>query len=208
MYEFMEYVPNSGYPLILFHDGKDEGGALTGRSHLIPVQTVGNRMELLGLESIEQTLEYIGREFHDPAMSDGLHAPMQLAYAAVAQDEFQILEKQAGPPPPGVRQTLMARASIRPSKREQLEEVRSQTLEKLSMRARIHSEPMRRALDTTRPVERTRPAAADALGTSEECLERAVREIQQHMEEIERWRLETVVAAVPPMRAKLTKQGF
>lgn len=208
MYEFTEYIANAGYPFVLFHDGKDEAGALTGNSHLIPVQAVGNRMELLGLESIEQTLEYIGREVHDPAMSDGLHGPIQEAYAAVTQEEFQVLKARSAPLPTGVRQTFMARASIQPSKRERLEEVRTRTLSKLGMRSRIHSEPMLRALDVTRPVERTRPAAAEALGTSEECLEAAVRQLQDHADEVERWRVETVVSAVPAMRKKLMEQGL
>lgn len=203
MYKFVEYQKNGGYPLVLFYSAKDGSGALTGDGHLIPMQAIANRMELLGLESVEQTLEYIGREFHDRAMSDGLHDPMQTAYASVAQDEFQVVEKSHGPLPTVLRQTALARVAINPTKREHLSAVRSETLEKLGMRSRIHSEPMLRVHDASRPVERTRPAAAEALGATNDCLAQAVSEIQQHMDEIERWRVETVVAAVPAMRNKL-----
>lgn len=205
MYEFVDYE-SRGYQHFVFHNGKDEHGALITDSHLIPLQAVADRMELLGLESIEQTLEYLGREHLDTAMSDGLHEPMQDAYRAVVQEEFKASQRSTQMLPRTMRQTAMNPLLITSDKREKLERVRTDVLAKLGMRSRIHSEPMVRVLDATRPVERTRPAAAEAMLASPECIREAVEKAQGVVEALYAWRVQTLASYVPAVQDMLLAQ--
>jgi len=203
MYTEVEYQDNDGYPCLLFYESKDEEGALTGDSHLIPMQAIADRMELLGLESIEQTLEYLGREFNQASVSDTLHEGMQNAYGEVVRSEFA----QSLMPTPMVqetgRQTLMAPLAISPEKRTKLEDVRDDVLSKLGMRSVVHTEPMLRAMDSSRPVERTRPAAAEALGASEDAVASGVSLVQEHLQEVMEWRTMNLAMYIPQLKDEL-----
>lgn len=197
-YNQTRYV-DEDYPRIVFQ-GHNEEGTIT---HEIPMQAIADRMELLGLESIEQTLEYIGLEARDTKISDLLHEPMQQAYVDVVRSEFA----QSLMPMPVVqktgRQTLMEPMAISPNKRQHLDDVRKDVLTRLGMVSVIHSEPMVRAMDSTRPVERTRPAASEALGATEGAVSDAVGLVQEHLQEIVDWRMMNLVLCVPQLKEQL-----
>lgn len=202
MFDTALYV-DEGYPLLILKDSSDK--PVGDAWHEIPIQAIADRMELLGLESIEQALEYIGREFHNSAVSDDLHEPMQRAYQAVVQSEYA----QTLMPAPRVdeiqRQTLFEPMRISPSKRDKLRETRAECLQLVGMRSMIHSEPMARVMDTSRPVERTRPAAAEALNATEEAIEEAVRLVQENLEEVKTWRGHTLLSYTPQLVEKLNE---
>lgn len=173
--------------------------------HEIPLYAIANRMELYGLESVEQTLEYMGREVQNPETADTLHGLIHEAYSAVVQAEYA----QTLMPVPKVdvveRQTLMEPMAIGGTRRQKLQQVRSDSLAKIQMRSVIHSEPMSRVLDTSRPVERTRPAAAAALDTTEEVIDEAVRLVQENLEEVKTWRGHTLLSYTPQLVEKLNE---
>lgn len=178
------------------------------KSFEIPMQAIADRMELLGLESIEQALEYIGREFNQGDISDTLHEPMQDAYRDVVQSEYA----QTLMPMPRVDegmhpQTLIQPMRIERTKRDKLRDVRSDVLNKLNMRSKIHREPMALALDESRPMDRTRPAAAEALGATEEAVAEAVRLVQENVEELKAWRGFTVLSYTPQLAEYLDAQN-
>ena len=192
------------YPRLILKDSSDtpEGDAW----HEIPIQAIADRMELLGLESIEQALEYIGHEFHNSEVSDELHEPMQRAYQDVVQSEYA----QTLMPTPQVddvqRQTLFEPMQISPSKRDKLRDTRAECLKVVGMRSMIHSEPMVRVMDASRPVERTRPAAAEALNGTEEAIEEAVRLVQENLEEVKAWRGRTLLSFTPQLLHQLRQE--
>lgn len=212
MHANVEYVENQGYPLLLFFSEKDAEGALVGDSHLIPLQAVADRMELYGLESVEQTLEYIGLEFYHPDVSDTLHGPLQAAYKRVAQAEAdQVIsasDKGVQPPVEGdrLRQTLMRPFSVEPDARAELSDVRGWALRELSMRAQVHTFGAARMMDASRPVERTTPAASEGLRASESAVRSAVTLVQERAPLLEAWRVQTLVTHAPQMRVRL-EQG-
>lgn len=194
MLEQVEYSDDDGYPSLTFSGDQNY--------HYVPVQALADRMELYGLESVEQALEYIGLELHNPGLADPLHGPIQEAYGEVATAEYA----QSLMPSPRVAdraQTMLAPMSISVSKRDVLRECRGGNLRRLGMKSVVHSEPTARVMDATRPVERTRPAAAEALQASEGAVSQAVSFVQHHLETLQAWRLETVCSYVPQLRAYL-----
>lgn len=192
------------YPKLIL---KDSSAAPLGTAwHEIPIQAIADRVELLGLESIEQALEYIGLEFHRGDISDTLHAPMQDAYREVVQSEYA----QSLMPSPKMdesrRQTLFQPMSIGRTKRDNLAGVRDDVLNTLGMSSRIHSIPMARVVDASRPVERTRPAAAEALNATPGAIEAAVQLVQEHLDEVEAWRGHTVLSFTPQLLGQLQRE--
>lgn len=171
--------------------------------HEIPLYAIANRMELYGFESVEQTLEYIGREVQKPEVADTLHGPIHEAYRAVVQAEFA----QTLMPTPVVeavgRQTLMEPMAIGTTRRRELQRVRDESLVKIQMKSTTHSEPMSRILDSSRPTERTSPAAAEALSTDEAVVVEIVSLVQEHVDVLHSCRAHTVASFVPPLREKL-----
>lgn len=202
MFTEVYYADRDTYPIIVFVKPATEDDPAT-ETHIIPMQAIADRMELYGFESVEQTLEYIGLEAHNFDVSDTLHEGIQNAYREVVESEFA----QSLMPNPRTgavgRQTLLAPMDISPSKREKLREVRGESLQILGMASVIHSEPMSRVMDTSRPVERTRPAAAQALGASENSISQAVSLVQERLEEIQAWRASTAGNYVPHLRTYL-----
>jgi hypothetical protein len=207
MHTQVEYVENQGYPLLLFFSQKDEEGALMGESHLIPVQAIADRMELYGLESVEQTLEYIGREFHNSSVSDTLHGPLQQAYKRVAEAEFEVFQEDGRARGAQGRQTLMAPMTIDSGVRGELEEARDWALNELSMGSLIHTFGAARMLDASRPVEETRPRASEALLASETAIEQAVTLMQERVTLVEAWRVETLVAHAPQIQQHIEQKA-
>lgn len=194
MLDRVEYSNGDGYPSLTFSDGQNH--------HYIPVQAVADRMELYGLESAEQALEYIGLELHNSEVADTLHGSIQQAYGEVVLAEYA----QSLMPSPKFTdrvQTMMAPAVIGDPRREALQECRDENLRVLGMKSVVHSEPLVRMMDTSRPVERTRPAAAEALQASEDVISESVALIQRQLETLQAWRLETVCSYVPNLRTYL-----
>lgn len=180
MYTEVHYMSDAQPPSLMFL-GPDGGW-------MLPIQAIADRMELYGLESVEQTLEYLGREKADGQLSDTLHEPVQRAYAEVVWEEFRATLD--GAPLASQRQTLMSPVEIKPSLRSELEEVREWALdEQLGMRSTIHSFGGARLLDARRPVERTVPAAAEAVGAEEAAISAAVDLVHGHPQEFELWRV-------------------
>lgn len=181
-------------------------GMEEGREYIyeIPFQAIADRMELYGLESVEQSLEFIGREIAQPDVADKLRPGVVEAYGAVTQSEFA----QSMMPHPMtdlaiMGQTLMPALRIADHKRSALTEQRTSFLQLMGMRSKIHSRPALRMMDDTRPVETTVPAAAEALDADTEVVTRAVKMAQESAELLEAWRMETVMSHVPQMRAYL-----
>ena len=89
MYDTLTYEEDDNYPRLVFREQVlDDSGQIEINCHEIPMQAVADRMELYGLESVEQTLEYIGLEASDPETADTLHGGIQEAYGQVVQSEF------------------------------------------------------------------------------------------------------------------------
>lgn len=191
--------------LVLSEEIEDAVQGLHVSYHEVPIQAVANRMELFGFESIEQTLEYIGLEVSKPEVADSLYQSLHRDYGAVVQAEFA----QSLMPTPLVdartRQTFMEPMAIGSNRRDDLRETRNLSLSRMGMKSVIHSEPMLRVMDSTRPTERTRPAAAEALGAEESVIEQAVTLTQGRLDELNFWRMETVSSFVPALREKFVE---
>ena len=99
----------------------------------------------------------------------------------------------------------MAPAAIGSSRRDTLRERRGENLQILGMQSMVHSEPMVRVMDDTRPIERTRPAAAKALDANEAAVSQAVSLVQGELGELEAWRAVTVSSYVPQLMEKLSE---
>lgn len=213
MHTQVEYQENGGYPLLLFFSEKNAEGALVGDSHLIPLQAVADRMELYGLESVEQTLEYIGREFYEPDVSDTLHEPIQTAYKRVAQAEADQLISAVGKGArPAVeenrfRQTLMRPFSVESDARAELSDVRDWAMRELAMRSQIHTFGAARMLDDSRPIERTTPAASTSLRADESVIRSAVTLVQEKAPLLEAWRVQTLVSHAPLVAEYIAQQS-
>lgn len=197
------YADRDTYPVVVFLKPATEDDPVT-ETHIIPVQAIADRMELYGFESVEQTLEYIGLEAHNSEVSDTLHEGIQGAYGAVVQAEYA---HSLTPEPrfSDQRQTFMAPAAIGSSRRDTLRERRGENLQILGMQSMVHSEPMVRVMDDTRPIERTRPAAAKALDANEAAVSQAVSLVQGELGELEAWRAVTVSSYVPQLMEKLNE---
>lgn len=207
MYTKIELVDADGEPrFVLSGEPEDTEDVPQVAYHEIPLYAIANRMELYGFESVEQTLEYIGREVSDAEVADTLHGPIQEAYNAVAQAEFaQTL--MAKPLVDSVsRQTFMEPMAIGSTRRETLQRVRDESVRKIRMSSVAHSEPMIRLMDATRPVERTRPAAAEALGAVEGVIAEAVSMVQDLAEDLTAMRADTFASYVPALRKKHEEQ--
>lgn len=203
MYTDVEYTEEGGYPRILLKGDTGEGHPAC---HEIPLQAVADRMELYGLESFEQAFEYIGLEAHQPEIADTLHEGIQAAYLEVTESEFAQTLMPNPQTDTRVRQTFMAPMAIDTRKREKLRQARTDHLQAIGMKSKIHSEPLVRMSDPTRPLERTRPAAAEALEATEEAVTTAVSVVQEHIEQVQAWRVDALCSYVPRVREQLESQ--
>lgn len=189
-----------GYDKLVLR-GEAEGATWV---HEIPVQAVADRMEMYGLESVEQALEYIGRAAHAPEVEDEYIVGVYGAHLEVAQSELATtLESEQRFAHPEQRQTLMLPMELPGGVRLSLTDRRSQALERLGMKAQVHTFTAARMLDSTRPVDLTVPAAAEGLDTSEEVVQSMVEAVHEHMETLDAWRVQTLVSRVPQLQPVL-----
>ena len=173
------------------------------RAHEIPLQAVADRMELYGLESVEQSLELIGRQTRNSEAANEALAGVYDAYAEVVRSEFAQSLMPHPVADPGVQQTMMSPLGISPGSRQKLSERRAEALQILGMTSMVHSAPGARMMDATRPVERTVPAAAEALECADSVVEALVSHVHEHVEELSIWQVDTLTTHVPQLREQL-----
>lgn len=193
----VRYVNDSGYPVLVFEREGSETDGVAPEVWELPLEAVGNRAELYGLESFEHALEYLGKELSDSAAADEAIGMVLPAYNTVVNAEFaQTLMPHPSIDDSSERQTALNRMSISSTKRDSLTQARSDALDRMG----VHKPAVEGAQLRTMSTQNARSLAAEAMDASDEVVDEACRILSEHSQELEVWRLETPYNACPQLR--------
>jgi hypothetical protein len=162
--------------------------------HEIPVQALGNRIEVFGLTDNEQALEFIGRGVRDPEAEDFAGRTVYPEYTRFVQAECRAVLEGAQPLPRGPQpRTLMAVDNAVPAlPTENLDKARTFAKERVRLSTTERGRTMLSSFST--PV--SSPAAV-ALNCTEDVLQQILLASDKAADIIEAFRLDTVFNAAP-----------
>lgn len=180
------------HPVIIFYT--DIGH--NDRAHEIPLQAIGDRMELFGLSDELEALEFIGKEVRYPSDMDRMHDLVAPVYRAVVEEEGRVLvENNLTRFAQGQAQTVASCGGARAEVAGELDEARVQCRQRMDLG--VHAPRPPRVAAQRDNCPKCRAKSATEIRATEQSVIEVSSYVDRNPQAVEAFRMLTAAQRSP-----------